>query len=160
MPLTHPIPPLYDSGCHILILGSFPSVASRAGQFYYHHPRNRFWPVISAVLSEDCPQTVVQKRALLLRHGIALWDVVAQCEIHASDDASIRDVQPNDLSVILRAAPIRHIFCNGNRAFTLYRRLLEAQTGLQAVCLPSTSPANAAWTLDRLIQAWQAVTEL
>lgn len=157
MPLTHPIPPLYDRSCRTLILGSFPSVASRAGQFYYHHPRNRFWQVMAAVLGEPCPETVPQKRSLLLGHGIALWDVVAQCEIHASDDASIRDVQPNDLSVILQAAPIERIFCNGNRAYTLYRRLLASKTGIPAVCLPSTSPANAAWTPARLIDAWRIV---
>lgn len=155
--VTHPIPPLFSPRSHTLILGSFPSVKSREGEFFYHHPQNRFWRVLAAVLEESVPNTIEEKRSLILRHNLALWDVIGQCSITGSDDASIRDVVANDLTPILSVAPIKRIFCNGKTAHKLYVRHLQEKTGIEAVCLPSTSPANAQWKPERLIEAWQVI---
>lgn len=156
--LIHPIPPVYDANSRILILGSFPSVRSREQGFFYGHPQNRFWRVTTAVFGDEPPMTVPERRAFLLRHGVALWDVIAACEITGSADASIRNPEINDLRPILEAAPIRAIFVNGQTAAKLYRRYAEPLTGRPAYLLPSTSPANAAWSLERLIDAWRAIT--
>ena len=153
---VHNIPPVFDEHAHLLILGSFPSVKSREGEFFYHHPQNRFWRVLAAVLGCAVPETIEEKRAMLLRHGIALWDVIASCEITGSSDASIRGAVPNDVRRILDAAAIGAIFCNGGTALRLYRRHLAASLGMDALPLPSTSPANAAWSLPRLTETWRA----
>lgn len=155
--LTHPFPPVYDEHARILILGSFPSVKSREQGFFYGHPQNRFWRVLAAVFGEEVPKTVPERRAFLLRCGVALWDVLAACEIKGSADASIRQAEPNDLAMILARAPIRAIYANGQTAGDLYRRFDEPKLLRSAVVLPSTSPANAAWTLDRLIEAWKVI---
>ena len=125
-PQLHTIAPVYDENSRILILGSFPSVKSREAAFFYGHPQNRFWRVLAAVLGEEAPQTAAEKKSLLLRHGVALWDVIASCDIAGSSDASITNVVPNDLSRILDAAPVRRIFCNGGTAYRFYRRYDEA----------------------------------
>ena len=153
--ITHPFPPLYDKNSKLLILGSFPSVKSREQKFFYGHPQNRFWKVISAVFGCDTPETVEEKRAFLLKNGIALWDVIASCEITGSSDSSIRDVKANDISKILDEADIRQIFVNGKTAEKYYKKYMKAQIGREAVCLPSTSPANAAWSAARLIEKWK-----
>ena len=153
----HPIPPLYDSRSRILILGSFPSIKSREGQFFYHHPQNRFWKVLAAVLDEETPDTIEEKTAFLHRHHIALWDVIGSREISGSSDSSIRNVVPNDLSEIFAAAPIEAVFCNGGTSYQYYRKFSQAKTGFDAVSLPSTSPANAAWTLERLTNKWSVI---
>ena len=153
----HPIPPLWDENSRVLILGSFPSVKSREGMFFYHHPQNRFWKVLAAVLNCPVPVEIPEKRAMLLDHGIALWDVIASCDIQGSSDASIRDVAPTDLRPILQGAPIGRVYCNGTTAWNLYRRYQEPRTGIPAEKLPSTSPANAAWSLERLAEAWRAI---
>ena len=155
--VIHPIPPLYDSQSEILILGSFPSVKSREAQFFYGHPQNRFWKVIAAVCGEPVPETVPEKKALLLSHHIALWDVIHSCDIQGSSDASIKNVVPNDLDVILSAAPVRQIYVNGKTAEKYYRKYTQKRIGREAVCLPSTSPANAAWGVERLIDAWEII---
>ena len=155
--IIHPIPPLYREDSRILILGSFPSVKSRETAFFYGHPQNRFWKVMAAVFEDTVPADVPQKRAFLLRHQVALWDVIRSCTIRGSSDASIRDVVPNDLMVILDHAPIRQIFVNGKTAEKMYRKYIEPVIGRPAVCLPSTSPANAAMNLERLIEAWRIV---
>ena len=157
--MIHPIPPLYDSRSEILILGSFPSVKSREAQFFYGHPQNRFWKVIAAVCGEPVPETVPEKKALLLSHHIALWDVIHSCDIQGSSDASIKNVVPNDLGVILDAAPVRQIYVNGKTAEKYYRKYTQPVTGREAVCLPSTSPANAAWSVERLTDAWKIILE-
>ena len=157
VPVTHPIPPFYDESSRILILGSFPSVKSREMQFFYGHPRNRFWKVVSSVFEDRFPETVPERRAFLARHHIAVWDVIYSCEISGSSDASIRSVIPSDLTPILTAAPIRSIYVNGRTAEAMYRRCTEPVTGRKAVCLPSTSPANAAWSPERLIEAWSVI---
>jgi len=153
----HPIPPLYDADSHILILGSFPSIKSREGQFFYHHPQNRFWKVLAAVLEEEIPISIDEKRGFLHRHHIALWDVIGSCEISGSSDTSIRNVVPNDLSPIFETATIRAIFCNGGTSHRYYRQLLQKQIGFEATLLPSTSPANAAWSLERLTKSWSVI---
>lgn len=157
--IIHEIPPVYDSQSRILILGSFPSVKSRESRFFYGHPQNRFWKVLSALTGEALPQTVEEKRKLLLEHHIAVWDVIASCRIEGSSDSSIRDVVPNDLNQILTAADIRQIYCNGGKSYELYRKFCEPMTGRTAVRLPSTSPANAACRLERLIEQWGVVIE-
>ncbi len=157
--LIHTIPPVYDENSRILILGSFPSVMSRESAFFYGHPRNRFWPVLSALLGRRLPQTNTEKRDMLLERHIALWDVIKCCEIEGSSDASIKNAQPNDLSEILSSADIRAVFTNGSTADRLYRQYQQKQTGMSAVRLPSTSPANAAWTPERLTKSWAAILE-
>lgn len=155
--LSHPIAPIYDNNSKILILGSFPSVKSREIGFYYGHPQNRFWRVIAAVFDSDVPQTIEEKREFLLSHNIAVWDVIASCEIKGSADSTIHDVTPNDLSVILENAPIKQIFVNGKTAEGYYIKYTEKKTGKKAICLPSTSPANASWTMERLVEAWKQI---
>ncbi|MCR5825009.1 MAG: DNA-deoxyinosine glycosylase [Oscillospiraceae bacterium] len=154
---THPFPPLYDARARVLILGSFPSVASREQRFFYAHPQNRFWRVLAAVLDEPVPQSVEEKTALLLRRGVALWDTIASCTLSGSSDASIQAVVPNDLRPIFAAADIRAVFCNGGTSYKWYNRLLRDALGREARLLPSTSPANARWTAEALTQAWRQV---
>ncbi|MCI8549087.1 MAG: DNA-deoxyinosine glycosylase [Lachnospiraceae bacterium] len=156
--IRHEIPPIYDENSRILILGSFPSVKSREGQFFYHHPQNRFWKVLAAVFEkETVPSSIEEKREFLLTHGIALWDVIASCEIRGSSDSSIKNVIPNDLTPILEKADIRRIFCNGGTSYKLYEKYLRGVTGREAVKLPSTSPANAACSLEKLVLLWNKI---
>ena len=157
--LVHPFPPVYDAESEILILGSFPSVKSREIMFYYGHPQNRFWRVLAAVYNADVPQNIDEKTRFLLKHHIALWDVLASCEITGSADSSIKNAVPNDLSVILSRNDIRRIYTNGKTSEKYYKRFSEEITGRGSVCLPSTSPANAVWSLDRLIGAWKVIAE-
>lgn len=157
--VTHPIEPVFDEKARILILGSFPSVKSREEMFFYGHPQNRFWKVLAAVYGQEVPQTVAEKKGFLLENHIALWDVIGSCEITGSSDSSIRNVVPNDLSKILDCADIGKIFVNGKTAQRYYRKYLEKHTGQEAICLPSTSPANAGWSLERLVQAWKVIKE-
>ncbi len=155
--IVHPIPPVFDSRSNILILGSFPSVKSRETGFFYGHPQNRFWKVTAAVFGEKTPLTIEEKRAFLLRNRIAVWDVIRSCDIVGSSDASIRNVVPNNLRVILDHADVRTIYVNGKTAARMYQKYTEPVLGRAAVCLPSTSPANAAWSLERLIEAWSGI---
>ena len=157
--VEHPFGPLYDAASRILILGSFPSVKSREQNFFYGHPQNRFWKVISGLLGEPLPQTVKEKREMLLKHHVALWDTIASCRLTGSSDASIRDVVPNDLSKIMDAADIRAIYCNGGTSWSLYEKYIRPVTGRDAVKLPSTSPANAAWSAEQLSEAWKVILE-
>ena len=154
--ISHGFDPVYDEHSRALVLGSFPSVLSRESRFYYGNPRNRFWRVMADVLGEKetAADDIEGKRAMLLRHGVALWDVIESCDVRGSSDASIRGVVPADVARITGVAPIRAVLCNGGTAAKLYHRYLEAAVGRAAVTLPSTSPANAAWTLPRLCQAW------
>lgn len=155
--IQHSIAPVYDGQSTILILGSFPSVKSRDVGFFYGHPQNRFWKVVAAVFEQPVPETIAEKRTFLLKNGVALWDVISSCDITGSSDSSIRNVVPNDLTQILQQAKIRQIFVNGKKAMSLYQRYLEPKTGCSAICLPSTSPANASWNLERLVEAWRVI---
>ncbi len=156
--IHHPFLPIYDENSRILILGSFPSVKSREQMFFYGHPQNRFWKVLSNVFGCDEPVTVEEKKRLLLSRGIALWDVIASCDITGSSDSSISNVIPNNLDVILKKARIEKIFVNGKTAEKYYKKYTEKAVGKAAVCLPSTSPANAAWSVKRLCEEWQILS--
>lgn len=157
--VIHEIPPVYNKNSEILILGSFPSVKSREGQFFYHHKQNRFWKVLSAVVNDVLPETVDEKKEFLLRNHIAVWDVIASCDIEGSSDSSIKNAVPNNFSDILKAAPICQIYTNGGTAYKLYHKYCEKMTGIKAVKLPSTSPANASYSLDRLIGKWKIIDD-
>lgn len=154
---VHPFPPLFDAQSRVLILGSFPSVKSRESRFFYGHPQNRFWKILAALTGCAVPQTIAEKTALILDNHFALWDSIGSCSIEGSSDSSIRDVVPNDLRLILESAPIERIYCNGAASLKYYRRYNELLLGKQAVLLPSSSPANAAWSLERLIDAWRII---
>ena len=155
--IVHPISPVYDEHSEILILGSFPSVKSREEGFFYGHPQNRFWRVLAGVFECEVPQTVEEKCRFLLSSHVALWDVIGRCEIAGSADSTIKNAVPNDLGMILDAADIRAIYVNGKTAEKYYNRYLRECVGREAVCLPSTSPANAAWSAERLMEAWRVV---
>lgn len=155
----HNIPPLWAEDSQVLVLGSFPSPKSREQQFFYGHPRNRFWSVLAAVFGETVPQTVDEKRSLALRHHIAMWDTIASCEIKGASDTSIKNPVPNDLNSIIKRSQISNVFCTGAASYKYYQRLCERDTGIGAVCLPSTSPANAAWSLERLTEAYRVIAD-
>ena len=157
--LVHPIAPVFDKDSKVLIMGSFPSVKSREEGFFYGHPQNRFWKVTSKVFGEELPVTIDEKKAFLIRNHIAVWDVIGSCEIEGSSDSSIRNVTVNDLSVILGTADIRAIFLNGKKAEQYYKKYIYPALKRDAVCLPSTSPANAAWSLDKLTDAWKVIKD-
>lgn len=157
--VNHEIPPIYDERSKILILGSFPSVKSRENNFFYHHPQNRFWKVLAQILKEDLPNSIEEKKSLLLKNNIAIWDVIASCEIEGSSDSSIKNVIPNDINSILEKSSITQIFCNGGKSHSLYKRYLEKNTNIKAILLPSTSPANARFSLDKLIEDWSIILD-
>ena len=158
--VEHPFGPLFDSGSRILILGSFPSVKSREQMFFYGHPQNRFWKVIASLYGRDVPTGIPEKKELILSNGLALWDSIASCVITGSSDASIRDVRPNDLRIILDSAPIQRIYCNGRKSHEMYMKYILPVLGQDAECLPSTSPANAQWSLEKLTAAWSVIKEM
>lgn len=155
--IKHPIRPFYEKNSEILILGSFPSVKSREQMFFYGHPKNRFWRVVASVYGCVVPQTIPEKRKFLLENKVALWDVIGECDIHGSSDTSIKNVIPNDLSVILDNANIKRIFVNGKTAEKYFIKYIQDEIGQSAVCLPSTSPANAAWSQERLAEEWKQI---
>ena len=157
--LVHPFLPIYDKNSRILILGTMPSVVSRQNQFYYAHPQNRFWKVLSHVLGTRLPETTREKKEMLLSHGIALWDVLASCRIRMSQDSSIKDPVVNDLGYLLQHARICAICANGSKAGSLYRKLVYPNTGIACTVLPSTSPANARYSLEKLIKEWAVIRE-
>ena len=157
--VIHKIPPVYNKNSQILILGSFPSVKSREGRFFYHHKQNRFWKVLSTIVKDVLPETIEEKKDFLLKNHIAVWDVIASCDIEGSSDSSIKNAVPNDFSDILKAAPIRKIYTNGGTAYKLYHKYCEKVTGIKAMKLPSTSPANASYSLDRLISEWKVIAD-
>ena len=153
----HPFEPVYDEQSEILILGTFPSVKSRENAFYYGHPQNRFWRILATLYEEDPLTTIEEKKAFLLRNHIALWDVVKSCEIKGSSDSSIQNVIANDISALCRKTNIRTIYCNGKKAKALFDRYIGKDPQIEATVLPSTSPANAAWNMERLIEEWSII---
>lgn len=156
--IRHEFEPVYDSNSRILILGTLPSVKSREQQFYYGHPQNRFWKVLGNLCGlNKIPKTISEKKAFLLRYHIAVWDVIAECDIIGSSDSSIKNVVPADLTKILSEASIQTIYANGGKAWELYRKYSYEATGREAVKLPSTSPANAAFRLERLVEEWKVI---
>lgn len=157
--IVHSFEPVYDKASEILILGTLPSVKSRENNFYYGHKQNRFWKVLVTLLKEPVPDTIEEKKAMLLARRIALWDVIQSCDIKGSSDSSIKNVQPTDIGMILEKTNITRIYANGNKAGQLYKRYQFPVTGIEAMVLPSTSPANAAWSLERLCKAWHVILE-
>ena len=157
--VTHPIPPLYNKNSKILILGSFPSVKSREAEFFYGHPQNRFWKVLAGVFGTETPDTIEEKREFLLSHGIAVWDVIASCEITGSADSSIKNVTSNDLTVILNNCEIKQIFTNGRTSAQFYDKYIKNIIKREAEYLPSTSPANAQYSVEKLIAEWRILKE-
>lgn len=157
--VKHEFAPVYDAHSEILILGTLPSVKSRENHFYYGHPQNRFWRLLSMLTGACLPVTIEEKKAFLLAQHIALWDVISSCDITGSSDSSISNVEPTDLSMILEYAPIRQIYANGATAAGLYRRYQEPLTHRPIITLPSTSPANAAYSMERLYESWSVIIE-
>lgn len=173
--IEHGFEPVFDERSRVLVLGSFPSVLSRANAFYYGNPQNRFWRVMAACLGAPAPPnegdslasgepatldaSIAAKRAMLLNGGVALWDVIESCDIKGSSDASIKNVVPAHVERIAGAASIEQVICNGGTAGRLYKRYLQERAGLPAIVLPSTSPANAAWRLERLVERWRDVVD-
>jgi len=155
--IVHPISPLFDSDSKVLILGSFPSIKSREAMFFYGHKQNHFWKVVAKVFDEQEPITVEEKKDLILRHHLALWDTIGSCEITGSADSTITNVVANDLSVILNHCSIERIYCNGNKSYELYMKLIYPKNHIEATKLPSTSPANASFSLDKLLADWQQI---
>lgn len=155
----HNISPIWDANSEVLILGSFPSVKSRKDEFFYAHPQNRFWRVMAYLFDDELPQSVEDKRRLLLSHGVALWDVIASCQIKGSSDSSIQKVEPNDIMPIIKGSRISRIYVNGLTAGKLYDKYIYPLSNIKAVRLPSTSPANATITFERLCEAWKIITE-
>ena len=155
--VLHEIHPVFNTDSRILILGSFPSVKSRESQFFYGHPRNRFWNLIATLTDEPLPVGIEEKKSLLLAHHIAVWDVIASCDIEGSSDSSIRNVVPNDLAYIIGRSRITRIYANGAKSKQLYDKYLAKELGIEAVQLPSTSPANAAYSVERLLEYWQKI---
>ena len=157
--ITHNFSPVFDGNSEILILGSLPSVKSRENAFYYGHPQNRFWRVLASIYRTEVPDSIEGKTGLLLKNRIALWDVISSCDIRGSSDSSIRNVVPTDLNRIIKDANIRHIYANGKTAAALYNKYQFKKTGVSITTLPSTSPANAVWTFERLCEAWKIIKE-
>ena len=155
--IVHPFGPLYDENAATLILGSLPSPKSREQQFFYGHPQNRYWPLIAALFEEETPQTIEEKKAFVLRHHLAMWDTIYSCDIQGASDASIRNVVPTDLKTIVAHSRVTRVFCNGKTSWNYYHKYQEKELGIKAIALPSTSPANAAWTMPRLKEAWKVI---
>ena len=176
--ITHPFPPLYDADSRILILGSLPSVKSREQMFFYGHKQNRFWKVMAEVLyckyndiksknqldSEYngivVPATIEEKKAMLHKYHIALWDTIYSCDIIGSSDSSIKNVVPTDLGQIISNSRIERVYCNGAASGNYYKKYQQKVLGIEAEVLPSTSPANAAYSLDRLIGIWSGTINI
>ena len=157
--VVHSVEPIWSPDARVLVLGTMPSPKSREVGIPYGHPQNRFWPVLAALFNDQDPKTPEGRRALARAHHVAIFDVLKSCNIEGASDASITDARPNDLSRITSVAPIRAVFCTGGAAGRYYKRFQEAQTGIAAQVLPSTSPANARWRLDDLVRAWQPVRD-
>ena len=155
--IIHPIAPVFDTHSDILILGSLPSVKSREQMFFYGHPQNRFWRVMEALFQSEPLLTVEDKKQFLLAHHIALWDVIYSCDIKGSADSTIRNVEPTDLNLVIQNSNVSRVFCNGKTSGNYYDKFQKERTGIDAVTLPSTSPANAAWNLERLVEAWRCI---
>ncbi len=158
--VSHDFEPVFDENSKVLILGTFPSVKSRENRFYYGHPQNRFWKVIAGLTESEVPQTIEEKKKLLLEHGIAIWDVIESCDIIGSSDSSIKNVVPADIERVVANSKIQNIYANGGTAKKLYEKYSQKKTGREIIGLPSTSPANAAYSLERLLECWQEVKKV
>ena len=154
--VTHEFPAVFDRNSQVLLLGSIPSPKSREVGFYYGHPQNRFWKVLAQVLGESVPETILQKKAMLQKHHVALWDVLESCTIVGASDTSIEDAVPNKIGELIKATKVNRIFCTGATAHKLYQKYCASEVGIDAVKLPSTSPANCAVSFEKLVDAYKA----
>lgn len=157
MIVNHPFDPIYNEHSKIIILGTIPSVVSREENFYYGHPQNRFWKLISSLTENPIPQTIEEKKKLLLNEDIAIWDVLKSCNIDQSKDSSILNPIPNDFKDLFHKTSLHAVFTNGKKAEDLYKRLCYKKINLTSTCLPSTSPANASYSFERLLQSWSVI---
>lgn len=157
--IVHPLPPLYNKDSELLILGSLPSVKSREQMFFYGHPQNRFWKVLATILDEEIPKTIDEKTVMLHKHHIALWDTIYSCDIIGSSDSSIKNVEPTDLKQIIDSSKITRIYCNGAVSGKYYKKYQQKVLGIEAVILPSTSPANATFSMEKLVEKWKIIRE-
>lgn len=155
--IIHPLKPLFDKDSKILILGSFPSIKTREYGFFYGHPQNRFWPLMENLFNVKLSEDIEERRAFLLKHNIAMFDSIYQCDIVGSSDASIKNVFPSHLEEIFEKADIKQVFCNGTTSFKYYRKYQEKKFDMKAIKLPSTSPANARYRMDDLIEEWKVI---
>ena len=155
--VEHGIPPVFDGRSEVLVLGTMPSPKSREAGFFYGHPQNRFWKLLAALLEEELPVTVEEKKAMLLKHGIAIWDVISSCDIEGSSDSSIRNVEANDIAGLLAVSRIEKIYGNGDKACRLYDKFCKDRAKKEIIRLPSTSPANAAFSMEKLLECWRVV---
>lgn len=158
MRVYHELEPIYNESSKVLILGSLPSVKSREVGFYYAHPQNRFWRILESLFGVSLPD-VDTKRKFLLSHGIALWDMVASCEISGSSDASIKNIEVNDLTELLQNSQIEFVFCTGRKASDLYQKYMKPKTNIDAFLLPSPSAANAKCSLSSLVSSYQVILD-
>ena len=139
--------PVFDKNSKVLILGSFPSVKSREISFYYGNKQNRFWRMICGFFKETIPENTEDKKAFLLRNGVALWDMVSSCEIEGSADSSVKNAQIVDLEYILSNASIQKILLNGTLAYDLFCQKY-ADLKIPYIKMPSTSPANPRFDME------------
>lgn len=158
--IIHTFEPIFDENSEILILGTLPSVKSRETDFYYGHPQNRFWKVIARITNTQSYNTIEEKKKMLLDNKIAVWDTIASCDIVGSSDSSITNVVPSDISMILNYSNIKKIYVNGGKAYELYNKYLLKKTGIEAIKLPSTSPANAKFNFESLVEKWSVINEV
>lgn len=157
--IFHPLEPVFDKNSKILILGTMPSPKSRELGFYYSHPQNRFWQVLGKIFGEDVPQTTAEKKSFVLKHKIALWDVLKECDINGASDSSIKNAVPNDIGIILENSDIQVVFTTGATAAKLYKKFIEPKIAISTISLPSTSPANAKMSLSALSEEYKIITE-
>ena len=157
--VIHPLSPIYDDTSQILLLGSLPSVKSREENFYYAHPQNRFWKVLAILFKEPFPTTKQEKTNLVLKHHVAIWDVIHSCYINGSSDASISDVKANDIAALIKKTNIKAVFTTGNTAKKYYDKYCYPNTKIEAINLPSTSTANASYSLEKLVEAYQIILD-
>ena len=155
--MTHEFPAVFDRHSRVLLLGSIPSPKSREVGFYYGHPQNRFWKVLAQVLGEAVPETIPQKKAMLKKHHVALWDVMESCTIVGASDTSIENAVPNWIGELVKSSQVTRIFCTGATAYKLYQKFCAKDVGIDAVKLPSTSPANCAVPFDKLVDAYKII---
>ncbi len=154
MHISHPFEPVYDNNSKILVLGSFPSIKSRENNFYYGHPQNRFWKILENIFDEKIDNSIQNKKEFLLKHNIALWDTIKSCDIQSSSDSSIKNAIPNDIENIIKNTNISSILCNGNISYKIFNKYFKDKINIQVICLPSSSPANAKFSLDMLTNIW------
>lgn len=157
--IVHPLQPLYKEDSKILILGSFPSVKTREYGFFYGHPQNRFWQLMEKIFNENLSTEIDERRSFLIGHKIAVYDSIFQCDIIGSSDSSIKNVIPSDLSIVFKNANIKQVFCNGGTSYKYYKKYHAKKTGIDGIQLPSTSPANARYSLDDLIREWRLILD-